>query len=372
MALWKKLLASASALALVSGGVIAASASTTKTTNVKYSACLNSIAGTLSKVTMNGALKCPSAEKLISWNARGPKGLKGSPGSPGPSGAAGARGSLWSTGSGVPSVTASQQSGDLYLDTATGNVYEDVAGAWTPEGNTKGPQGQKGSAGSPGIPGAAGARGSLWSTGSGAPSLSVSQQSGDLYLDTATGNVYEVVTGAWTLEDNIQGPAGTNGDAYNCSAAAYPGVNYDGCGFSLSFYFAEDFADAQFAGADLSGSYLYGSSNFDNANFSGATINNSYLYNDATFTNANFTGANLTDSFLYAGAGFTNANFTGANLTGAYLYAGADFTNANFTGANLTGAFLADATLSTATWSNTTCPGGTNSSAYSPQTCVGH
>ena len=40
--------------------------------------------------------------------------------------------------------------------------------------------------------------------------------------------------------------------------------------------------------------------------------------------------------------------------------------------ANLTGAYLNDTTLSTAVWNNTTCPGGTNSSSYTPQTCVGH
>jgi uncharacterized protein YjbI with pentapeptide repeats len=215
-------------------------------------------------------------------------------------------------------------------------------------------------------------RGSLWSTGSGVPSFTGSQQSGDLYLDTATGNVYELVAGTWTLEVNIKGSAGANGVAYNCSATAFPGVNYDGCDLHNAAYFNVNLVEAQFAGANLATSHLYGGSNFDNANFTGANISSSYLYNNATFVNANFTGANLSNSYLYSGGDFTNANFSGANLTGAFLYAGGVFTNANFTGANLTGALLSQATLNNSIWLNTTCPGGTNSSAYTPQTCVGH
>jgi len=47
-------------------------------------------------------------------------------------------------------------------------------------------------------------------------------------------------------------------------------------------------------------------------------------------------------------------------------------TNANLTNADLTGAILTSAIMTGVTWSYTTCQGGTNSSAYSPQTCVGH
>ena len=319
--------------------------------------------GTLSKVTVNGVPKCSARTKLISWSAQGPKGAAG------PQGAPGNRGSLWSTGTSAPTLTSSQRAGDLYLNSTTGSIYEFDAGAWTLQGATKG---LPGNAGAPGAPGATGLRGSLWSTGSGVPSFTGSQQSGDLYLDTATGNVYELVAGTWTLEVNIKGSAGANGVAYNCSATAFPGVNYDGCDLHNAAYFNVNLVEAQFAGANLATSHLYGGSNFDNANFTGANISSSYLYNNATFVNANFTGANLSNSYLYSGGDFTNANFSGANLTGAFLYAGGVFTNANFTGANLTGALLSQATLNNSIWLNTTCPGGTNSSAYTPQTCVGH
>ena len=225
-------------MVILAGGVIAASASTTRQTNDQYWACLNSTAGTLSKVTVNATPKCSAPSRVITWNSQGPKGPAGA------SGAAGQRGSLWTTGVGAPSLNSSQQSGDLYLDTVTGNVYELTAGSWSIEGDVEGPKGPAGASG------AAGQGGSLWTTGVGAPSLNSSQQSGDLYLDTATGNVYELAAGSWTIEDNIQGPSGSGYAAVPLSA--YPGVDYDGCASSLDLaYFDQNLLGAQFAGADL-------------------------------------------------------------------------------------------------------------------------
>jgi hypothetical protein len=81
-------------------------------------------------------------------------------------------------------------------------------------------------------------------------------------------------------------------------------------------------------------------------------------------TNANLAGANLT------GANLSDANLTGANLAGANLTA-ANLAGANLTGANLTRASLVWANLNKVTWSNTTCPDGTNSSA-DRGTCTRH
>jgi uncharacterized protein YjbI with pentapeptide repeats len=74
----------------------------------------------------------------------------------------------------------------------------------------------------------------------------------------------------------------------------------------------------------------------------------------------------------------TSANLSGANLTGAFLYK-ANLTNTNLSSANVSGVTwtseppnLATPGTTDDTWSNTTCPDGTNSSAASPQTCVGH
>ena len=54
---------------------------------------------------------------------RGPAGTQGQS-ITGPAGQDGVRGSFWTTGTGAPSAAANV--GDMYLDTATGNVYRMV------------------------------------------------------------------------------------------------------------------------------------------------------------------------------------------------------------------------------------------------------
>lgn len=63
-------------------------------------------------------------------NLRGPTGAAGANGTNGTNGTNGAPGSVWYNGSGVPSNTLGVD-GDYYLDNATGNVYNKVAGSWT-------------------------------------------------------------------------------------------------------------------------------------------------------------------------------------------------------------------------------------------------
>lgn len=63
--------------------------------------------------------------------------LKGNPGNNG------ARGSLWSSGSGAPTVTTGALAGDNYLDMATGDVYT-FGTSWTKSGNIKGLKGDAG------------------------------------------------------------------------------------------------------------------------------------------------------------------------------------------------------------------------------------
>jgi hypothetical protein len=53
----------------------------------------------------------------------------------------------------------------------------------------------------------AGTVASVWYTGSGAPSSS-SGNDGDMYLDTATEDVYQKASGVWTLSTNIKGATG--------------------------------------------------------------------------------------------------------------------------------------------------------------------
>jgi hypothetical protein len=102
-------------------------------------------------------------------------------------------------------------------------------------------------------------------------------------------------------------------------------------------------------GLDLSGVYVAGADVSSGADLSNANLNQAHL-SGAILTNANLSGANL-----------NRADLTGANLAGA-----------NLTGTNLNRAVLDGATLDGVTWSNTTCPDGTDSSASTPETCVGH
>ncbi len=311
---------------LVAGTVAGVAAASARTQPKSFFAC-ESATGEVTSISTSSNIRCPGAVR-VRWNTTGPRGARGAAGPPG---VPGARGSLWSTGSGTP--TATGQNGDLYLDTSTGDVYELVSGTWTMEANLTGRQGAMGARGASGPQGVQGpqgpqgppgARGSLWSTGSGTPTAT--GQNGDLYLDTSTGDVYELVAGAWALETNIKGPQGAqgpNGVVHDCSISPYPGVDLAGCDLFL-------------------------------ANLTGANL-----------TGANLAGANLSQATL------TGVNLTGANLAGANLFAAtlinADLIGANLAGANLSQAILTSANLTGAIFNVTTCPTGT--SATSPTTC---
>ncbi len=116
-----------------------------------------------------------------------------------------------------------------------------------------------------------------------------------------------------------------------------------------------DFTNANLAGLDLSGSNLQ-KAVFDGANLTGTNLAGSNMQS-ASFVGANLTGANLSSTNLQK-ADFTNANLQGANLQGANMQ------NSDMTGANLKQALTAGANLNKATWSNTTCPDGTNSTSH--------
>jgi hypothetical protein len=66
--------------------------------------------------------------------------------------------------------------------------------------------------GVPGLQGPEGTDGSVWRNGSGAPAAGLGAD-GDYYLDTATGDVYAKAAGAYTVQGNIKGPAGSGGTA---------------------------------------------------------------------------------------------------------------------------------------------------------------
>jgi phospholipase C len=126
----------------------------------------------------------------------------------------------------------------------------------------------------------------------------------------------------------------------------------------------QDFANANFSNAKLNG-------RFQGAFMPGVNLTGADLHGlDAE--GADLAGANLSNATLVntrlQGANVSGANLTGATLTNAQLQ-GANLDGANLTGADLTGANLAGANLHAVTWSNTTCPDGTTSSAHG---CAGH
>lgn len=295
---WKRFGVVASAMVLV--GAVAAVASATGpnfgSSRFRYSACLQARTKTLSDVVINASASCSKGERQITWNAAGPRGATGAPG---------VAGATWTTGSTAPSSTTGQQDGDLFLDLANGEVYEDVGGAWVAQGSLQG------HAGPPGVPGTAGPTGPA-------------------------------------------GTNGTNGVTYDCAATPYPGIDLAGCSLS-------DLSGANLTGANLAGATM-GLLILEDTNFTGANLTGANLEGMTPLGPINFTGANLTDAnlqFLPPGSpiNFTDANLTGANLVGAVLQG--DLTNANFTGANLTGALVAATSLTgVITTSSTTCTDG--------------
>jgi hypothetical protein len=102
-------------------------------------------------------------------------------------------------------------------------------------------------------------------------------------------------------------------------------------------------------------------------NLSGVRLNGAQQgadYANGDLSNANLDGAQLAGAFL-PGASLKGASLRGADAQGAD-FAGDDLTNANLENAQVDGASFNDVT-----WSNTTCPDGSNSS-HDGGTCAGH
>ncbi len=108
----------------------------------------------VTKITVEAGTTGSQGEQGVG-GAPGRAGEQGEQGEQGPAGEAGA---TWYTGSGVPTA-ATGANDDLYLNTANGDVYKKVSGAWTKIANLKGPQGDKGDKGDEGAGGAMGTAG---------------------------------------------------------------------------------------------------------------------------------------------------------------------------------------------------------------------
>jgi hypothetical protein len=226
--------------------------------------------------------------------------------------------------------------------------------------NEQGPKGTTGAKGTPGAPGTGILNGTTAPTTQGV--------TGDFYLDTATEVLYgPKAGGTWPgTGTSLVGPKGTKGTK-GTSGTLGPVCTSPGKGTDLvgCTFVDHTFNTAKLTGANLANATLTHASLKDadlvGANLTGAVLAYAGLYH------ADLVGANLTDATLGLTT-LTDANLTGANLTGAYMY-GATLAFANLHYADLTGA----ADLTSVTFTRTTCPDGTTSTAdLDGTTCIGH
>lgn len=116
----------------------------------------------------------------------------------GTNGTNGVTGSKWYEGATAPN-SGTGIAGDYYLNTATGDVYTKTIDGWgAPISNLKGPRGASGSPGP-----------TAWLHGAVVPDDGTGADS-DYYINTATGDVYQKVSGSWgSAIMNITGPVGS-------------------------------------------------------------------------------------------------------------------------------------------------------------------
>jgi hypothetical protein len=161
---------------------------------------------------------------------QGPIGPVGPQGIAGPQGISGQDGATWLSGPTSPTSIIGKE-GDFYFNTTTGEVYKKISGVWVlttnltgPQGPTgiQGPIGPEGEIGPQGLQGPPGTPGSKWYSASGLPSSSLGL-SGDFYLDTQSGKVYEKVGATWTVKMSLIGPQGPTGIQGPIGPAGPPG-----------------------------------------------------------------------------------------------------------------------------------------------------
>jgi uncharacterized protein YjbI with pentapeptide repeats len=210
----------------------------------------------------------------------------------------------------------------------------------------------------------------------------------------------------------------------NLSAHPYAGFNLTDADLDTTDFYGDSLNSADLTGVNATNADLYhvdlsgadlSDANLTDANMNGATLssynNDNVLVaadiSDAILTNSMATGAGnnldvvewggitgtpttlpsgwvFTERYLLGpgiapsgpygadltGGELANVDLTDANLTTATL-TDADLTNANMTSTDLYGTSGWDsATLTGIIWNDTTCPDGTNSNTYDPQTCL--
>ncbi len=150
--------------------------------------------------------------QTISIASAGGAGTQGPPGPQGPAGPVGPQGPQGPIGATGP-AGASGASGPQGPAGATGAQGPQGPTGLTGLTGAQGPQGEpgvQGPSGPTGSPGSAGAPGSVWRTGSGAPADMLGADH-DFYLDVASGEVFEKISGSYVAASNILGPQGPTG-----------------------------------------------------------------------------------------------------------------------------------------------------------------
>jgi uncharacterized protein len=128
--------------------------------------------------------------------------IEGPPGPPGETGPPGERGSLWFTGVGPPTTVAGAQEQDMYLDTSSGDIAQLQS---TPtKKSSKPPAPKPGPPGAPGAQGPQGRRATKWWFGTNDPGEIPGALSSDLYLNTVTGDIWQMQGLIWKKVSNAQ------------------------------------------------------------------------------------------------------------------------------------------------------------------------
>jgi phage baseplate assembly protein W len=119
-------------------------------------------------------------------------------GPPGEKGEAGERGSLWFADTGPPATSPAitgAKDQDMYLDTLTGDIHQMQSATSSSSIGGKGPKGERGDKGT---------RGSMWFFGATDPSDIADSQTYDLFLNTVTGDVWQLQGSTWRKVTNAR------------------------------------------------------------------------------------------------------------------------------------------------------------------------
>ena len=156
-------------------------------------------------------------------------------------------------------------------------------------------------------------------------------------------------------------------DRLDATGGDIRGANFTDASMQNFVFFGGFATEADFTRVRLNGA------NLGETNLSSSVLRNADLSSSsaslANFRDCDLFAALLIDANL-AGAVFTDADASQANFTRANL-SGANMTNLDLTNANLRSARTDGAVLTGITWSNTTCPDGTNSD-FNGGTCEGN